>query len=297
MTGALLVMLVLAGLVAVVIARTAVVVPQQSAYVVERLGQATAARSSAGFHILVPFIDVIRYRHSLKETGDRHPGAGLHHARQRAGARRRRALPQGAEPRARLLRRLRLPVRHHASSRRRRCAARSARSTSTAPSRSARTSTSQVVNELDKASEPWGVKVLRYEIKNITPPARRPRRDGEADARRAREARRRSSPRRAQRDAADQHRRGREAAGDQGVRGQAAAADQRGRGRRRRRSSPIATATAEGIRKVAEAIQMPRRLRGGAAARRRAVRQPVRRARQGEQHADPAGQPGRRRRR
>ena len=28
----------------------------------------------------------------------------------------------------------------------------------------------QVVTELDKASEPWGVKVLRYEIKNITPP-------------------------------------------------------------------------------------------------------------------------------
>ena len=29
----------------------------------------------------------------------------------------------------------------------------------------------QVVSELDKASEAWGVKVLRYEIKNITPPA------------------------------------------------------------------------------------------------------------------------------
>jgi regulator of protease activity HflC (stomatin/prohibitin superfamily) len=28
-----------------------------------------------------------------------------------------------------------------------------------------------VVTELDKASEPWGVKVLRYEIKNITPPS------------------------------------------------------------------------------------------------------------------------------
>ena len=28
----------------------------------------------------------------------------------------------------------------------------------------------QVVNELDKASDPWGVKVLRYEIRNITPP-------------------------------------------------------------------------------------------------------------------------------
>jgi regulator of protease activity HflC (stomatin/prohibitin superfamily) len=29
----------------------------------------------------------------------------------------------------------------------------------------------QIVNELDKATEPWGIKVLRYEIKNITPPA------------------------------------------------------------------------------------------------------------------------------
>jgi regulator of protease activity HflC (stomatin/prohibitin superfamily) len=29
----------------------------------------------------------------------------------------------------------------------------------------------QVVSELDKASESWGVKVLRYEIKNITPPS------------------------------------------------------------------------------------------------------------------------------
>jgi regulator of protease activity HflC (stomatin/prohibitin superfamily) len=28
----------------------------------------------------------------------------------------------------------------------------------------------QVVQEVDKASEAWGVKVLRYEIKNITPP-------------------------------------------------------------------------------------------------------------------------------
>ena len=93
-----------------------------------------------------------------------------------------------------------------------------------------------VVTELDKASEPWGVKVLRYEIKNINPPTDVLAGDGEADARRAREAR--HHPRlggRARRQ--DQPGRGPEAARDQGVRGLEAAADQRGRGRGRRRSS------------------------------------------------------------
>lgn len=46
---------------------------------------------------------------------------------------------------------------------------------------------SAVVTELDKASESWGVKVLRYEIEHHA--ARRAGRDGKADARRARSAR------------------------------------------------------------------------------------------------------------
>src|SRR5215469_8806568 len=50
----------------ITLARTAIVVPQQSAYVVERLGR-YAATLDAGFHILTPFVDVIRYKHSLKE--------------------------------------------------------------------------------------------------------------------------------------------------------------------------------------------------------------------------------------
>src|SRR5688572_31199530 len=67
MTGGLLVFFILAVLVLIIIAKTAIVVPQQSAYVVERLGRYSGTLG-AGFHILVPFFDVIRYRHSLKES-------------------------------------------------------------------------------------------------------------------------------------------------------------------------------------------------------------------------------------
>ncbi|QEN04801.1 paraslipin [Thiospirochaeta perfilievii] len=42
------------------------VVPAQSAYVVERLGKYNSTYL-AGFHILIPFIDKIQYKHSLKE--------------------------------------------------------------------------------------------------------------------------------------------------------------------------------------------------------------------------------------
>ncbi|TAK06026.1 MAG: paraslipin, partial [Candidatus Manganitrophaceae bacterium] len=62
----MIVVLVLAVLVLIILAKTAVVVPQQSAYVVERLGKYSGTLD-AGFHILLPFLDVIRYRHSLKE--------------------------------------------------------------------------------------------------------------------------------------------------------------------------------------------------------------------------------------
>src|SRR6185436_3565476 len=67
MTEAMVVFVVLAVLVIIVIGKTARVVPQQNAFVVERLGKYRDTLS-AGFHILVPFFDVIRYRHSLKET-------------------------------------------------------------------------------------------------------------------------------------------------------------------------------------------------------------------------------------
>jgi regulator of protease activity HflC (stomatin/prohibitin superfamily) len=67
MTPGLIVLLILAIVVLIVIAKTAVVVPQQNAYVVERLGRYSGTLG-AGFHVLLPFVDAIRYRHSLKET-------------------------------------------------------------------------------------------------------------------------------------------------------------------------------------------------------------------------------------
>ena len=53
-------------LVVFVIAKTATVVPQQNAYVVEKLGKYSRTLPP-GFHILMPFVDRVAYKHSLKE--------------------------------------------------------------------------------------------------------------------------------------------------------------------------------------------------------------------------------------
>jgi len=168
MSGGLIVVLVFAVLVVIVIAKTAVVVPQQSAYVVERLGKYHGTLA-AGFHILLPFVDVIRYRHSLKESALDIPEQvcitrdnvqvhvdGVLYLKvldpERASygvADHLFAISQLAQTTLRSevgkidLDRT-FEERSHINF--------------------------QVVNELDKASEPWGIKVLRYEIKNITPP-------------------------------------------------------------------------------------------------------------------------------
>src|SRR3954462_11035382 len=53
-------------LVFIVLMKTAIVVPQQSAFVVETLGRYSRT-IHAGFHILVPFVERIAYRQNLKE--------------------------------------------------------------------------------------------------------------------------------------------------------------------------------------------------------------------------------------
>lgn len=61
-----LVSLAILALVVIALAKTARIVPQRSAFIVERLGK-YAKTLEAGFHILVPFVDRVSYKHTLKE--------------------------------------------------------------------------------------------------------------------------------------------------------------------------------------------------------------------------------------
>ena len=47
----------------VILLKTAVIVPQQNAYVVEKLGKYSRTLN-AGFHILFPFIERVAYKHT-----------------------------------------------------------------------------------------------------------------------------------------------------------------------------------------------------------------------------------------
>ncbi|MGI9261551.1 MAG: SPFH domain-containing protein [Woeseiaceae bacterium] len=152
----------------IILAKTAVVVPQQNGYVVERLGKFSRIMR-AGFHILIPFIERVAYKHTMKEqavdiaeqvciTNDNvqvgvdgvlylqvlDPGRASYGIGNYMFAIAQLAqttlrseigkidLDRTFEERGQI--------------------------------------NSNVVAELDKASDPWGVKVLRYEIKNINPP-------------------------------------------------------------------------------------------------------------------------------
>ncbi len=158
-----------AVLVIIIIAKTAVVVPQQNAFVVERLGKFYKALEP-GFHVLLPFFDVIRYRHGLKERAIDIPEQvcitrdnvqvgvdGVLYIKVMDAKRASYgvsdylfAISQLAQTTLRSeIGKIDLDrtfeERTHINV--------------------------QVVNEVDKASDPWGIKVLRYEIKNISPPA------------------------------------------------------------------------------------------------------------------------------
>jgi len=166
--GSLLVFVALAILVLIIVAKTAVVVPQQNAYVVERLGRYSGTLG-AGFHVLMPFMDVIRYRHSLKEAAYDIPAqvcitrdnvqVGVDGILYLKVLNAERASYGISDYLFAITQLAQTTLRSEIGK------------IDLDKTFEERTNINMsVVAELDKASEPWGVKVLRYEIKNITPP-------------------------------------------------------------------------------------------------------------------------------
>ncbi|MBF0389441.1 MAG: paraslipin [Desulfamplus sp.] len=168
MSESLIVVGVLSVVVIVLLLKTAVIVPQRSEFIIERLGRYSNSLG-AGFHILIPFFDKVAYKRSLKEevldiasqeciTKDNVSVAvdgvlyiqvidsklsayGIDDYK--------RAAAQLAQTSLRsVIGRIELDRTFEERE----------------------TLNQQVVSAIDEAAENWGVKVLRYEIKDITPP-------------------------------------------------------------------------------------------------------------------------------
>jgi regulator of protease activity HflC (stomatin/prohibitin superfamily) len=253
MPGTLIVAVVLAVFAMILISKIVRVVPQQQAWVVERLGKYSGTLD-AGLHILMPFLDVVRYKHSLKEIAlDVPEQTCITKDNVQVGV-------DGV-----LYFKILNPER----------ASYGISDYSWAIQQLAQTNlrseigkidldrtfeertkiNTEVVTEVDKASEAWGVKVLRYEIKNINPPH-----DVlaamEKQMRAEREKRAVILQSEGERDAAvntaDGHKsqviKNSEAKRQQQINEAEGSAQA---------TLAIATATAEGIRRVAEVIKMP----------------------------------------
>ncbi|MCK5507220.1 MAG: paraslipin [Desulfobacterales bacterium] len=164
--------LIVVGVVAVIsiilLIKTAVVVPQRSEYIIERLGKYSKSLS-AGFHILVPFLDKIAYKRSLKEEVMDIPSQdcittdnvsvsidGLLYIQVIDSklsaygiADYRFAASQLAQTSLRsVIGKIELDRTFEERE----------------------SLNQQVVSAIDEAAQNWGIKVLRYEIKDITPP-------------------------------------------------------------------------------------------------------------------------------
>ena len=163
--------IVLIGIVVVILiifAKTIRIVPQKTAFIIERLGKYRDTLL-AGLHILLPFIDKVSYKHTLKEQA-------LDVASQTCITQDNIAVevdgilylqvidPQKAS----------YGINNYQFA-----ATQLAQTTmrsvigkleldKTFEERDA--INTQIVDAVDKASDPWGVKVTRYEVKNIVPP-------------------------------------------------------------------------------------------------------------------------------
>ncbi|HNR06626.1 MAG TPA: stomatin-like protein [Saprospiraceae bacterium] len=160
--------IIFAAFALLVLSSAVIIVPQRKAYIVERLGKYLGTLAP-GLHFLIPFVDKVRYRHSLKEQAlDVNPQVcitkdnvavevdGVLYFQVMDPTKAsygiedyRFASIQIAQTTMRsIVGRLELDKTFEERE----------------------TINASIVEAVDKASEPWGVKITRYEVKNITPP-------------------------------------------------------------------------------------------------------------------------------
>ncbi len=168
MTPGIIALLIIIAFIVILLLKTAVVVPQRSAYVIERLGKYRVTLE-AGFHLLLPFFDRVAYRRSLKEEPIDIPAQTCITADNVTLEVDGILYLQVIDPKKSAYG---IDNFHFAAAQLAQTSLRSAiGKISLDNTFEARENLNgQVVMALDEAAENWGVKVLRYEIKDIQPP-------------------------------------------------------------------------------------------------------------------------------
>lgn len=167
-TSSLIMPIGLAVLVLIIFLSTIKIVPQRSAYIIERLGKYNDTLQ-AGFHVLIPFFDKIQYKHTLKEQAiDVAPQICI--TRDNISVEVDGILylqvldPKNASYGIDDYRFASIQIAQTTM----RSVIGKLELDKTFEERD--TINVSIVEAVDKASEPWGVKVTRYEVKNIVPP-------------------------------------------------------------------------------------------------------------------------------
>ena len=148
--------------------KTIRIVPQKQAFIIERLGKYSKTLE-AGFHVLTPFFDRVAYKHTLKEQAvDVQPQSCItmdNIAVEVDGI----LYMQVVDPK-----KASYGINNYqfASAQLAQTTMRSVMGKLELDKtfKERETVNSAIVDAVDKASDPWGVKVTRYEVKNILPP-------------------------------------------------------------------------------------------------------------------------------
>ncbi|QJB55912.1 stomatin-like protein [Pseudodesulfovibrio sp. zrk46] len=164
----LVTLVVFALLLILIIVKTAVIVPQRSQFVIERLGKYSKS-IKAGLHILIPFIDQVAYRRSLKEEVMDVPA-------QSCITRDNVSVTIDGVLYIRVIDAMKscygIENYYIAASQLAQTSLRSAigKIDLDKTFEERESINAAVVEAVDEAAQEWGIKVMRYEIKDITPP-------------------------------------------------------------------------------------------------------------------------------